>query len=412
MNKSRFVSMGEQGVISLTNFVSTILLSRLLSVDDFGLFSVGFAVFVMLHGFQRAFVAIPVSVLFRRAECSDFGFGDWQAVNRWLTFFVSVIVVLLWLLIYFVDGVGVFSSGMVVGLIIYVGMASYELNRRVMIQCGLISGLLPAALIYSSVYFVAIVFFVPKAWGWIFSAFAMSAAAIVASIYSAWVVKSGLLSGVSGRQGNVRELINSLWEFGKWGGASHIVFSMYNGLVPVVLGAFLGPAAPALMHVTKNVMQPVQTLINAIDGIDKPRAAKAFDNEGFSGVLKVLRSSFFVLAVIGGAYILIASYFGSEVSTFLYGDKYKAVDSLVFLWGGVFCLMILTQPIESGLYVCRASNKLFIGRSVSAVVGLVAMAIFVPWYGIEGGMFALIAAWFVSFLFSSVALRRVGRRCA
>lgn len=412
MNKSRFLSMGEQGLISLTNFLSTIVLSRILPIEDFGLFSVGFAVFVILFGFQRAFVAIPISVLFRRAECSDYGVRDWVVVNRWLTVIVTVLVVFMWLVTGFLGGLDVFSSGLTVGLIVYVGMASYELKRRVLIQYGLVAGLVPAALIYSAVYIGLVFFFIPASKGYIYAALAMSLSALLASAYCSLMIRTRAPALEVKSAGCAHELARSLWEFGRWGGASHIVFSMYNGVVPVVLGALLGPTAPALLHVTKNIMQPVQTLINAIDGVDKPRAARALDNEGFSGVLRVLRSSFFVLAVIGGGYIMVASIFGSEISLALYGSKYSGVDSLVALWGCVFFLMIFAQPVESGLYVCRASDKLFLGRLVSALIGLTMLFLLVPIYGVEGGMFALIAAWSISFLIGAFSLARLRGRGA
>jgi O-antigen/teichoic acid export membrane protein len=403
MQKSRLFAMCEQAIVSVSNFVFTVLLSRYLPVMDFGFYSIGFTIFVILQGFQRAVISIPISILYGRGGLETISYKVWGLLNRVMTFSVILVGVLVGLFSYFFDLDDAVWKGAVSAVLVYAGMASYEFNRRVLIQKKLIHKLLPVALVYCLACFAFVLFFVSRWNNFFVAVLSLFAASGLAALYSEILFRKNTICDSVSKKGDLKILFAGVIKYARWGAASHVVFSAYNGFVPLALGFLVGPSATALMHVTKNLMQPVQTLITAIDSVDKPRAASAFDKNGCLGLVKALRSTLVFLLVLGGGYILIVSYFGSDLMSALYGARYADAGELIVLWGVVFLLIIITQPIESGLYVGRVPHYLFLGRVVSAVVGVGCVYFLVPIYGVNGGMYALILGWLTSTFASSFA---------
>lgn len=52
----------DQGLVSGSNFLIAILLARWLNRDAYGAYAMGFSIFILLYGFQNAFLLEPMSV--------------------------------------------------------------------------------------------------------------------------------------------------------------------------------------------------------------------------------------------------------------------------------------------------------------------------------------------------------------
>ena len=52
----------DQGLVSGSNFLVSILLARWLTRDQYGAYAMGFSIFIFLYGFQNAFLLEPMSV--------------------------------------------------------------------------------------------------------------------------------------------------------------------------------------------------------------------------------------------------------------------------------------------------------------------------------------------------------------
>jgi O-antigen/teichoic acid export membrane protein len=174
--------------------------------------------------------------------------------------------------------------------------------------------------------------------------------------------------------------------------------------VQAILAAIAGPSAVGAYAAVRTLTQPVGTLIQAIDTVDKPRAGRAYAERGINGLWVVIRKSWAWLIALSLPYLVAISYFSSEVLAIAYGDRYADVSGLVVLWSAVMLVMLFTQPLETGLYVIRRPDLLFKGRAVSAVLVLSATPFLISAWSASGALSALILGWSLAGLFAGLQL--------
>jgi O-antigen/teichoic acid export membrane protein len=211
-----------------------------------------------------------------------------------------------------------------------------------------------------------------------------------------------LRANSGGVEGDDRDF--DLLRFGGWSAASSLAYSGYNFAVQAILAAIAGPSAVGAYAAVRTLTQPVGTLIQAIDTVDKPRAGRAYAERGINGLWVVIRKSWAWLIALSLPYLVAISYFSSEVLAIAYGDRYADVSGLVVLWSAVMLVMLFTQPLETGLYVIRRPDLLFKGRAVSAVLVLSATPFLISAWSASGALSALILGWSLAGLFAGLQL--------
>lgn len=402
-SSARYMALCEQGLISGSNFVVYLLAARLLPREEWGAISLAFATILVLQGFQRAFVTLPMTT-------SGASMAEASQLRRLLfncQWNVTLIAVGLATLFAWLSTVSLerwVSQSAIVTTILIGPVFYHEFARRVVITTGSMQRLLLMACVYSGVVLgVPAVLFLAKvdlSGNVLVAAIALAAVAACATSRTALFQLGSMLQGA-------QKTDFDLLRFGGWSAASSLAYSGYNFAVQAMLGAFAGPSALGAYAAVRTLTQPVGTLIQAIDSVDKPRAGRAFARDGMTGLWTVIRKSWVWLLVLGVPYLLGIMYFSSEVLGLAYGDRYADAQPLVFLWSSVMLVMMLTQPLETGLYVIRRPDMLFRGRALSAVIVLCATPFLVSSWGASGALAALILGWSLAGLIGAWQLRHV-----
>src|SRR5262245_14286948 len=73
LNVQSFWAIADQGVVSLGNFLTTIILARSLTPSDYGLWSVLFGLILMLNGLPASLITYPLSVRLAARDQSSGG---------------------------------------------------------------------------------------------------------------------------------------------------------------------------------------------------------------------------------------------------------------------------------------------------------------------------------------------------
>ncbi len=184
-----------------------------------------------------------------------------------------------------------------------------------------------------------------------------------------------------------------------------MLFSGYNFGIQALLGALAGPAAVGVFHACRLVVQPVVTLIAAVDSLDKPRFAGALADAGRVALNRAIINSLKVLICLGLPYLILAGTFSDTILQIGFADRYSDQSTIILAWCLVVGIMLFMQPIESALYVTKSMRPLFVGRTIAAIIGIAFTYVLVPAWGTLGALSGMACAYAVAAATGALALR-------
>lgn len=355
----------------------------------------------MVQGLQRAAVILPMVNQCATPEGLHQHQSSWYRMQVFATgISIALLLIFVWLPGLPAQHAWVAQSAAIAALLIG-PIYFYEFNRRLLILRGLQHKLIRVAIAYAlalgtgaavmhqlqleSVNNVLIVYLSAQLVG------ALGTAALLGmpSLRMTW-------SAVDMAE-NLR--------FAKWAFLSSIAFSGYNFAVQAILGAVSGPGAVGLFNAARNFVQPVNTLIQAMDSVDKPRASKMYAASGTQGLFAAVFASLRWLLLIGGPFVILMGVFGGDLLVKVYGERYAGNQTLMFAWAVAAGMILVAHPVETGLLVKKVPRQLFVSRLIAAAVALGLAFGLIPDLGAVGAVISLATGWALAAVIGFAFLR-------
>lgn len=403
LRSTRLAGLVDQGAYSLASFVQTALYARLLSPDEFGLFAMVLSTVLLTQTLQRCVVVLPMVVSL--ADRDRAGIRGWFSVNG---------IVLAAALVVLLAGAGAMQllglgSGRI-STVQLLGLAAlalptvflYEFVRRALYveaQHGHVP-LQAATYLLLQIGGTLVV-------GYLFgTALAAVLSLALANLAGAAVGALALNWRRKPDEAGARELLARYRSDMGWSLAAAAPYAGYNTAMPLLVGLLAGPASAGLFSATRLLLAPVTTLIAAVDSVDKPKAARGLRDGGVAGLRRSLRGTWRSLLLAGGPYLVLAGIFHSQIVLAVLGSKVAAGAGAAWLWLLVGLLMMLGQPLETGLLVLRRARWYFWSRLFAVIASALALWFAIAPLGHSGGIVAVLAGWLVSAVFAVALLRR------
>ena len=385
---TRFTGIADQILYSAVSFLQIAIYARLFDKDEFGIFSLALGVALVLVGIQRSALVIPMIVLFPTPE--DFaGSGRWAGVQFQIACAVAVLLGLLSVVAFALNRADLgwlfaLSALIATGqlLLDYQRSALYQLRKA------------RSALLVSALYLAANLLGFAAVALWSRHALGAAIAAGSTAILAAAVARARrgpLRIGTAADRSrqHVRATIG-------WNMASFLPYTIYNNGMVLIVGALAGPAVAAVFAATRLFVAPVQLLTAAIDNTDKPRASRALATKGITGFIHSLRNTGMTLLLLGVPYLVAIAIAPDVFGSLLLGPRYAEDMWIARIWALMGVLILLGQPLESGLVLLGRSNWLFACRCVAALSTLIGAALLIPHFGAAGAVAALVGGWIFS----------------
>lgn len=384
----RLVPLAEQALVSGTNFTYFVLLARQLSRDEWGVYSLAYALCLFMQGFQRALVVIPFTTTMTTAEeVLEHGVHWWRRQFGVTTACTGTGIVCCSISVMVLGRAHWLTGVLAATALMSVPLFLYEFLRRWHVQLGQQTKLIPLALGYA-----AIVVPVGAVQG--STTQATSTAVLFSFGLSAFFVPLTVRAYQATRKrASSKPFDPKIFSKAKWNVLSHIAYAGYTTGIQILLASLGSIGAQAVFSATRNLVQPLNVLMGALDTVDKPKASRAYRAEGLSGVWRVIAHTLKILAVLGGIYLCAAVLIGELVLEWLYGTKYADAGTEVTLWALCYCVMMLTMPLETAIYVFQKTDALFVNRMLALVIGIGLAVYTIPNHGAVGALVAWLCAW-------------------
>ena len=391
LSSTRALSFIEQAIISATTFLAMLFFARTLSKEAWGVFSITIALFHFSQGFQRALITIPMITFSPGEDASKANFRFWLKEMHLLTakaLLLCSFAILVGSCLVAEHWINTALTGL---LAVLAPHFYYEFIRRTLIQIGRSSVLVHLSWIYARVTALAVFFVTQYGQTTLAAAFAYASEALLASAAGLVIVRQSVSEFDNHDLQQNQRLHLSV--FSKWALFSHFAFSAYVIAIPIILGFAAGPAAVAVLTAIRNLVQPLNTLLAAIDNVDKPKASREWAERKYQGLFAALSQTRRILLLFGGSYLLLAALFGVPVLSFIYAGKYDGNMEVLILWLAIYAAMLVSQPSETGLFILRKPAQLFKARALSALLGMAVAAAAIPMWAVGGAGLALLVGW-------------------
>lgn len=393
--RNSLLSVLDQGLVSIGNFVTSVLLGRLAGLEELGAYTLGFTMLIVAATAHEALVAIPYTVFGNRLDDdarrslagSTFVHAIALAVVLAVALAVAALVVLL------IGGPGDVARILFVVAAVVVVTVVREFARRHAFAELRVSTAVAIDGIATAVQLGGIAFLA--------AIDALTAPAVVAVIGVA-AAATGLAwyrrnrSGLVIRRSEVFHSLERHWEFGRWVGAARLTSIAHSYIVPWLLAVLIGITATGGYSAAATVVAVTNPLLIGVGMVLTPRAAQAYHAGGFDEVRRVALKATLALTIVAGAIALPLVWFGEEILRVVYGGAADEFGAIVAVLSIALVVSVLGMGAEAGLRVIERPRVSFVASGCGLVTTATLTLLVAPAAGAVGGAWGVLAGGSVS----------------
>lgn len=364
--RGTIVSMIDQSLLSALSFCIALVLIRLGSKLEYGLYVQLFAVLMLSMNLQNASINTPLIALGPKRSPEQMNLLVTHLL--WLQFVVVLFLMMLASAVLWVIVLGYDVPGLDTGLILpFASWLGASWLREYMRGYRFLQHTPHRVLLLDSVYAAMVL----SGLGWFWMQGATSLELLLWILAAANLV-SGLVSYSRSRLtalpewGKLGESLRDTWELARWGLPGVIVsWGIVNTYV-YIASSIEGTEAAAEIAAARLLMMPVGMLLVAWTRVYQPLASLWLSQQGMDKVLHAAKLSVLMLLGIGLVYLTCLMYGYEMLEQYVLGSDYAGLEPVVLLWGGYFMLSTVRL---SGTAILIAAGK-FKWMFYYALIGL------------------------------------------
>ncbi len=403
------LSLVDQAVLSLANFLVGIFLIQNTSKDAYGSYVVAFAVILLLIGVQNAIVTTQMTVLAPgKTDGERDHFCAALATGQYLVFGPLAALLLV------VAAAGTLTGWLLAdqsALIVAVagttmGVLFREFLRGLFFLRLELRAVLALDLLYVLALFVGLYCAREFAGGalHLLALWMLGVGSLVSAAAMLSVARLPWRQSVAGRAKALREA----WVSGRWALGGVSVTWIQDQSYVYLLSLLAGAASAAEANAARLLLMPVMLLNAGMGRVTMPRWA-LLRQEGKRREIertanRILGILVLVVAVYGGVLVLLQDY----AIGWLLSDDYRSVGGFIVLWGAVVALQVVRSNFSVMLQVYQRFREITIANVVSALAVIGASFALIPGSGVKGSLVALLVGEVLLTGLLAVLWRRTG----
>ena len=353
----------DQGVISLGNFLASILLAHYLAPTELGIYAVGFILIYLMRAVQEGAVTQPLNALGAVLDGEDFrtyasATGILQLILGGLS--AALAAGLGWFFIR--QGNDLVGRMLLVLCFTFPAWQSWEFIRRVFYTQARVGSALIITIISNGARLgiilwlgsqdrlIGITGLTAIAWG---SLAALLPGMILSRRY--WTLKSLHLGSVCRRN----------WVFGRWilGGtiANWVTLQLY----PILTASLINFAAAGAYQALQNLVAPVHVLLRATDTFLTPRISKIFHQQGRDRLKRTLALTYLIVGIPISTLLAGAVIFVEPLLRLIRDESYLPYKDGIFIMAAFYALWYAYSPLQTAFKAIRRSLPIFLANAAA-----------------------------------------------
>jgi len=370
--RAGYLAAVDQGVISMANFLATIILARNASPTELGIYGVGFTSLRLVRCLQEGVVIQPVNVFGASLDLAAFKrYATSSTVIQLLLAALSAGVAAIggWIL----TAMGKDVAGPTL-FALWFTFLFWQIQEHIRRLLYTRSAVLLAVIntVLANLFRLAVMLY------WVADGKLNGVAALDAI---AWGALVALLPGLWStrhywtlKPDPILLTFKRNWDFGRWilGGtlANWVAVEFY----PVLTAGLISFAAAGAYRALQNLVAPIHLLLRAIDTFLTPRAARVFSLHGRPALERTLKLTYLLAGAPVAGLLALALLFPHQLLHLLYGDTYVEFSRGVVLMAIFYTLWFAYWPLQTALKAARISRPIFVAN-LAAIFTMFALGI-------------------------------------
>jgi O-antigen/teichoic acid export membrane protein len=386
-----FLSLADQAVASITNFVTGVIIARASSKEEFGLYMLGFTLILLVTDLQTSLIATPYMVYAPRLKGHAHALYAGSTLIHQVVFSLVTMVVLACAAFAARFGVGprglepvLWALAAVVALIMLrefvrrICFAGLKLRTVFLfdtcIGVGQIGGLLLLAhfglLSASTAYWL------------------IGSACGIAVLWWLWLDRNFYHVRLDESVADLKKN----WIFGKWVFASGLVWTGSTNLYPWLLAFFHGTAAAGVFAACVGVVSASNPALLGIQNLLGPKIAHEFATKGRRSLRRLVLKISATLALPVSLLTLVLILWGDRFIALLYGSRYAGNGLVVAILALNLLVTAVGFSFSRALFAIERANVDFVLNLAALFIMLTLGLWLVRTYGPLGAASGLFAA--------------------
>lgn len=372
----------DQGVISLANFLATIILARNVDLTQLGIYGVGFVTLRLIRSVQDGIIIQPLNV---------YGAGmDTDSFNRYATSTTILQVVLASataLLVYISGWVLTLLGNDTAGPTLYslwfafLGWQLQEYVRRILYTRGYVFQAVVNTVIANSVRLILMLVWAEQgSLSGIAGLDAIAWGAIAALVPGLWFTRKYFTRNYA----NLRQTWERNWSFGRWITGGNIASWISVEFYPILTAGMISFAAAGAYRALQNLVAPIHILLRATDTYLTPRAARLYTQNGEQALERTMRLVYVLAGIPTLFFIGLGVMFREQILSLLYGETYLEYSQGIVLMAIFYALLFAYWPLQTTLKAARISRPIFIANLVATFLMFTAGIWMIYRWGVYG----------------------------
>ena len=358
-------AIADQGVVSLANFLTGVILARTLSPDQFGLYTLGLTVILLVLELQTTVTTTPYMVLSPHLapEAKATYLGSTSAHQAGLGAIVAI---------------GLVITG---GLLEILGSSALG---RVMLVLGLVSSFILFRDFVRRIDFAHLKPDSALLLDTVVTVLQLGGLLVLSRTGGLTVARSFLVIGVAAgipavvwvtaKRDGIRFSMSSMaldlkrnWQFGRWLLMSGSLWSLTLYLYPWLLAVMHGTSATAVWAVGVGVVAVGNPLLLGYQNHLGPRIMESYARKDADALRQTVARGSRIYAAIMSPLVFGLAVFGGTLAPLIYGDSYSGNGWLIGLLAVNLLVSAMAYPYSRGLFAIERAD-------VDFKINLVALA--------------------------------------
>ncbi len=381
----------DQGMISLANFLATLILARAISPTELGVYGVGFTTLRLVRAVQEGLTIQPLNT-----------FGPQmgpEAFRRYATgtSLIQVGLALLtaagaavcgWLLT--VTGNDTAGPALFALWFAFLFWQLQEYLRRMLYSQGKVGAAAVNTFLSNAIRLGVMAWWLGQGrLNGIAGLDAIAWGSLGALLHGFWHTRTYWTVRFGGHfNQTLRSTVERNWSFGRYvlGGmlANWVAVEFY----PVLTAGMISFAAAGAYRALQNLVAPIHLLLRATDTFLTPRAARLYHQKGRPVLSRTLRLTYAIAGIPILGVLSLAMLFPKPLLRLFYGETYLEYAPGMVLMALFYALWFSYWPLQTALKAMRRSRPIFIAN-LAAMAAMFTVGIWMIWqwgvYGTIGG---------------------------
>jgi O-antigen/teichoic acid export membrane protein len=384
-NNSKLAAV-DQGVISLANFASSILLTAWVSPTELGVYTLGFLAIYFVRAVQDGLIIQPLNTIGAGKSDADFlSFFKAVAIQQGLLSLLSGVstAVLGWILIR--TGNDTLGPAILVLWIAFPAWQYQEFLRRTFYTRGKVAKALWISITTNFVRLgMLFLFSLLGEVNGLTGLYAIGWGSLAGSIIGLLFARSYFSKNCVG----ILDVWRDNFRFGRWILGASVVDWVVLDLYPILIAGLISFAATGIYQTLQNLVAPIHVLLRAVDTFATPLMAKTFDQLGWKKFKQRLGLIYILLGIPVLGLLILVMFFTPRLLFLLKGNTYLPFADGIYIMGVFYFFLYLNRPLQLAFRALRQGKQIFIAN----ILAMVSMALLGYWlisnwgvYGTIGG---------------------------